>query len=87
MSDKRQRKGTNTNRQYGCPRNSAGDHLKQREAIVVGNTGSFRKAGKEWVEEANKKNVTRMMHDNAISNEEQPLPQSEPLPVHEQEET
>ena len=85
MSEKRQRKGTN--RQYGCARISAGDHLKEREAIGVGNTGSFRKVGKEWVEEANKKNVTRMMHDNAISNEEQPLPQSEPLPVHEQEET
>ena len=44
------------------------------------------KADKEWVEEANNNNATRMMHDNAIPNKEQLVPQSEPLPVHEQEE-
>ena len=40
------------------------------------------KAVKEWMEEANKNNVSQMMQDNEISNKEQPVSQSEPLSMH-----
>ena len=45
------------------------------------------KSTKEWVEEANKTNISRTSQDNEISNKEQLVAQSEPLSMVEQEET
>ena len=39
------------------------------------------------MEEANQNNVARKMQDNAISIKDQPVPQSETLPMHKHEET
>ena len=46
-----------------------------------------RKAAKEWVEEANKNNVSGMLQDNEILNKEQVNKLTRSIPLHDQEET
>ena len=53
----------------------------------MGSPRSNSEASKEWVEEANKTNIPRMVEDNEITNKEKLVAHSDPLPVVEQEET
>ena len=46
-----------------------------------------RKAAKEWVEEANKNNVSRMVQDMDEQNLQKPVPQSTPTIIKEADDT